>query len=203
MCAWAEKILYVNLTNKKVWTRPLPKDWCAKFIGGRGINARLLWDLLKPGVDPLSPENVLIFGAGTLTGTSAPSSGRTTVTCKGVITNLYLKTSMGGHWGAELKFAGYDHLVILGGAKKPVYIWINDENVEIRDASHVWGTDVRTTDETIKHELEDNDVKVACIGPAGENLVKPEKSRPNSWLRLLDSLRKLLRGRLRLSLQPR
>jgi len=172
MYAGTGKILYADLGNKKMRTRPIPKEWCAKFIGGRGINAKLLWDLIKPGTNPLSPENVLIFGAGALTGTNAPSSGRTTVTCKGSITNLYSKATMGGHWGAELKFAGYDHIVILGASEKPVYMWMNDGDVEIKDASHLWGMDVRTVDKTLRRELKDNEVEVLCIGPAGENLVK-------------------------------
>ena len=172
MYAWAGKILYVDLTNKKIWEKELPKEWCVKFIGGRGINAKLLWDLVKPGIDPLSPDNVLIFGTGALTGTNAPSSGRTTVTCKGVLTNLYLKCSMGGYWGAELKYAGYDHLVVLGASKKPVYIWIDDDHVEIRDASHLWGKDVRETNKILQSDLGDRDIQVVCIGPAGENLVK-------------------------------
>jgi aldehyde:ferredoxin oxidoreductase len=172
MYAWAGKILYVNLSNKKVWTQSIPMEWCAKFMGGRGINAELLWDLMKPGIDPLSPENVLIFGAGALTGTNAPSSGRTSITCKGVLTNLYLKSTMGGHWGAELKFAGYDHLVVLGASENLVYIRISDEDVEIKDASHLLGMDVRTVDEELKRELGDDEVEVLCIGPAGENLVK-------------------------------
>ena len=172
MYARTGKILYADLGNKKMRTRLIPKEWCAKFIGGRGINAKLLWDLIKPGTNPLSPENVLIFGAGALTGTNAPSSGRTTITCKGSITNLYSKATMGGHWGAKLKFAGYDHIIILGASEKPVYIWINDGDVEIKDASHLWGMDVRTVDKTLRRELKDNEVEVLSIGPAGENLVK-------------------------------
>jgi len=172
MCAWAGKILYVDLTKEKIREKELPKEWCIKFIGGRGINAKLLWDLVKPGIDPLSPDNVLIFGTGALTGTNAPSSGRTTVTCKGVLTNLYLKCSMGGYWGAELKYAGYDHIVIMGASKDPVYIWINNGEVEIRDASHLWGKDVRETNKILQSDLGDRDIQAVCIGPAGENLVK-------------------------------
>jgi len=126
----------------------------------------------KTGIDPLTPENVLIFGAGTLTGTVAPSSGRTTITCKGPATGLYLKSNMGGHWGAELKFAGYDHLILHGSSKLPAYICINDDVVEVEDASHLWGLSVGKTDEALKRDLGDREAKVACIGPAGENLVR-------------------------------
>ncbi|MEM2366988.1 MAG: aldehyde ferredoxin oxidoreductase N-terminal domain-containing protein, partial [Candidatus Bathyarchaeia archaeon] len=173
MYGWQGKILHIDLTKGKIWIEELDRKLAELFLGGRGINAKLLWDLIgKPGIDPLGPENVLIFGTGTLTGTTAPSSGRTTITCKGPITNLYLKTNMGGHWGAELKFAGYDHLVVHGRANHPVYVAIQDESVEIRDAKHLWGLNVRETTETLVDELDDKETKVACIGPAGENLVK-------------------------------
>lgn len=173
MYSWAGTILHVDLTSGRIWKQSLPEELGSKFLGARGINARLLWDCIKePGIDPLSPENPLIFGTGPLTGTLAPGSGRTTVTCKGVLTNLYNKTNMGGQWGAELKFAGYDHIVFYGASKKPVYVWINDENVEIKDAGYLWGKDTRETDKALKSDLGDTDVKIACIGPAGENIVK-------------------------------
>src|SRR5512139_3412474 len=120
--AIAGKILHVDLSKEKIWTEPVPEEWIRKFVGSRGINAKILWDTLKPGIDPLSPENTLIFGTGTLSGTFAPTSGRTTVTCKSTTTHLYLKTNVGGHWGTELKFAVYDYLVVQGAAKNPVYL---------------------------------------------------------------------------------
>jgi aldehyde:ferredoxin oxidoreductase len=166
------KILYIDLAESKVWKDNLPIDLSLRLLGGRGINAILLWRLVKPEVDPLGPDNVLIFGVGALTGTSAPCAGRTTVTCKAPLTGLYLKSSMGGHWGAELKFAGYNHIIVRGSAKKPVFLWINDDDVRIMDAVHLWGKDVRQTDRDIKAEIGDWDAKVACIGPAGENLVR-------------------------------
>lgn len=103
MYSWVGKILHVDLTKEKIWKEPLSKEMGVKFLGGRGINAKLLWDLMKTCVEPLSPANVLIFGVGTLTGTTAPSSGRTTVTCKSPATNLYLKTSMGGALGSGVQ----------------------------------------------------------------------------------------------------
>ncbi len=167
--AWASKILHIDLAKKKIWTEELKKQLGARFLGARGINAKLLWALIKkPSIDPLGPENVLIFGTGTLTGTTAPSSGRTTVTCKGPATNLYLKTNMGGHWGAELKFAGYDHIVLHETSKSPVYIWINDDQVELRDASHLWGLNVRETDESLKQDLGDREAKVALVSALQE-----------------------------------
>jgi len=169
---WAGRIISIDLTRKKVVKDPLPKELAVKYLGSRGINARFLWEKTSPGIDPLGPDNLLMFGAGPLSGTFAPCSGRVTVTCKSPATSLYLKTSMGGHWGPELKLAGYDNIIIYGASKKPVYVWIDDERVEICDASHLWGEDVRETDKAIKEELGDQDIKVACIGPAGENLVR-------------------------------
>ncbi|RLI34360.1 aldehyde ferredoxin oxidoreductase, partial [Candidatus Bathyarchaeota archaeon] len=166
------KILHVDLTEKKMWEKPLPEDLRSQFIGGRGVNAKLLWDMVRPGIDPLSPENVLIFGAGALTCTTAPSSGRTTVTCKSPATNLYMKCSGGGHFGSELKFAGYDHLVIHGASERPATLLIMDDDVQLIEAFNLWGKSVRDTNEAIKKDLEDPDIRVACIGPAGERCVQ-------------------------------
>ena len=131
MYAYAGKILHVDLTAEKVREEALSEERVRKFIGGRGINADLLFELTKPGIDPLGEENVLIFGTGALSGTFAPSSGRMTITAKGPATNLYLKSSVGGHFAPELKFAGYDYLVIRGKARRPVYLWIQDGKVTI------------------------------------------------------------------------
>ncbi|HSW35535.1 MAG TPA: aldehyde ferredoxin oxidoreductase family protein [Candidatus Limnocylindrales bacterium] len=165
-------ILHVDLNKKTWWKEFVKKDDLLLYLGGRGISAKILWDLVKPGTDPLGPENILIFGAGLLSGSAAPSSGRTTVTCLSPATGLYMKTSAGGYWGGELKYAGYGHIVIHGRSDKPVYLWIDDANVEIRDASSLWGMDVRTADAAIKAELEDDDIQVSVIGQAGENLVR-------------------------------
>lgn len=172
MYGWADTILHVDLTRRKTTKEPFQEHLGKAFLGGRGLNAKLLWDYVNSGAEPLSPDNVLIFGAGPLTGTTAPSAGRTTVTSKSPLTNLYLKTSMGGHWGVELRFAGYDHLVLHGASEHPVYLWINDGNVELREASHLWGLDVRETDRAIRQELGDECAKITCIGPAGEKLVR-------------------------------
>jgi aldehyde:ferredoxin oxidoreductase len=169
--AIAGKILHVDLSKGKIWTESVPEEWIHKFIGSRGINAKILWDTMGSGVDPLGPKNTLIFGTGTLSGTFAPTSGRTTVTCKSPTTHLYLKTNVGGHWGTELKFAGYDYLVVHGAAKTPVYLWIDDGKVEIRDARHLWGKDVRETTSLLHEEIGDSSTQVAVIGQGGENLV--------------------------------
>jgi len=165
-------ILLVDLTNRKITKRPYTQELANQYIGCRGYNVALLWEMVPQGTDPLSPENVLIFGTGPLTGTSAPSSGRISITTKSPATNLYLKTNVGGAWGGEIRFAGYSYIVFTGKADQPVYLWIEDDKVEIRNAQHLWGKDVRATEHILQQETGYGDLKVACIGPAGENLVR-------------------------------
>jgi aldehyde:ferredoxin oxidoreductase len=167
----SQRILNVDLSSSRIWVEEVAHEILLLFLGGRGVNAKLLYELVPPGIDPLGPENLLIFGTGTLTGTSAPSSCRTSVTCKGPATGLYLKVSGGGHLGAELRYAGLDYLVIHGVAEKPVYLWINDGTVEILDAHQLWGLGTREADLLIKEELGDEGIQTALIGPAGENKV--------------------------------
>ncbi len=164
-------ILLVDLTDRKITKRPYTKELASQYIGCRGYNTALLWEMVPKGADPLGPENVLIFGTGPLTGTAAPSSGRISVTTKSPSTNLYLKTNVGGAWGGEFRFAGYSYVVFTGKANSPVYLYIKNDKVEIRDARHLWGKDVRATEHILQHELNDSQLKVASIGPAGENLV--------------------------------
>jgi aldehyde:ferredoxin oxidoreductase len=164
-------ILHVDLSDGQVWRAPYTLDLARKYIGARGYSARLVWDMVAPGIDALGPQNVLIFGVGPLTGTGVPCSGRTSVTCKGPATGLYLKANVGGGWGGHLKYAGYSHVIFKGCSDRPVYLWLDDEKVEIRDAAHLWGKDVVETNALIKEELGDPQVRVACIGPGGENLV--------------------------------
>ena len=164
-----QRILNVDLTQRKTWVEPVPPKDLEALLGGRGIAAKLLYERTRAGLDPLGPENLLIFGTGTLTGTNAPSSGRSSVTCKSPATGLYLKVSVGGHVGAMLRYAGWDYLVVHGSASVPVYLWVDDDQVEIRDAGHLWGQGTRETDDLIKDELGDQGVHTAVIGPAGEN----------------------------------
>ena len=131
--ALSRKIAYIDLSTGNIETRSIPLDVRKKFLGGRGLDAYLLYNHTQKGIDPLGPENLVIFAPGTLAGTSAPCSGRTSVTCKGPATNLYLKTSMGGHWGAMLRYAGWNYLMISGSATKPTYLWIDDDRVELRE----------------------------------------------------------------------
>lgn len=166
-----QRILNVDLTSGQTWVEDLPREELLRFLGGRGIAAKLLYQRVEGGIDPLGPENVLIFSTGTLTGTSAPSSGRSSMTCKGPATGLYLKVSVGGHLGAELKYAGYDYIVFSGASERPVYLWIDDGQVEIRDAHHLWGKGTRETDRLIKEQVGDEEIQTAIIGPGGENKV--------------------------------
>lgn len=168
---WQGRVLWVDLTHKEIYTEDLSEELYSKYLGQSGINAKILYDNVGPDVDPLDPENHLIFGVGPLGGTLAPCSGRFTVTSKAPLTGLFGDSNCGGHWGPELKYAGYDHIVITGRADRPVYLWINDEQVELRDASKVWGKTTWATEEYLQNKLGNNTIQVASIGPAGENLV--------------------------------
>jgi len=169
----AGRILTIDLTSRKIEEKPLPEEMIRRYLGSRGIAAKMLWDETDKDTSPLGPENVLIFSIGTLTGiqTTVPCSGRVTVTTRSPATNMYLKTSAGGHWGSKVKSAGYDILLVTGKAENPVYLLIDDQGVQFRDAAHLWGKDVRETNEKIQEELNDHRIDVACIGPAGENKV--------------------------------
>jgi len=161
-------ILRVNLSEGKILKEPTAA-YAGDFLGGRGVNIKLLYDGVPPGIDPFDPASLLIFGVGALCGTPVPGS-RTEVTTKSPETGFLGSSNFGGFFGPELKFAGYDHIAISGRADKPVYLWIYNDEVEIRDASHLWGEDTYKTQEIIRSEV-DPDAKVACIGPAGENRV--------------------------------
>ncbi len=170
--SYAGKILRVNLSTGEIRTEELCMDTARAFIGGRGYASKVLYDELDPNVDPLSPENKLIFATGPLTGTPAPTGGRYMVVTKGPLTGTIASSNSGGFWGAELKNAGYDMIIFEGASDKPVYLYIKDNQVELRDASHLWGLDTHTTTDKLIEEFGDKKAKVACIGPAGENLVK-------------------------------
>jgi aldehyde:ferredoxin oxidoreductase len=166
------KVLHIDLSKKKTWVEEIKKEVWMKYLPGRGLNAKLLWELTDENTDPLGEGNVLIFGTGGFTGSIIPCSGRTVVTFKSPATNMYFKSNGGGNWGAELKFTGYGYLVFHGKADNPIYVYIKDDNVYFKDASAVWGKDVRETNRLIQEELNDNSIELATIGPAGENLVR-------------------------------
>ncbi len=164
------KILRINLTDKTFKKEELPLDIAKDFIGGAGFGIKFLYDELKPNANPLGPENKLIFAPGPFTGTNVPCASRIAVTAKSPLTNAVGMALSGGHFPAELKLAGYDVLIIEGKAEKPTYISIRDDEVRFRDASKVWGTMTFDCQQIIKDDLRDQNFRVACIGPAGENL---------------------------------
>ncbi len=165
-----KKILRVDLSKGTVREEPLNQDWIKKYIGGRGYATKLLYEELKKGTDPLSEDNILIFANGPLTGSNVPTGGRYMVVTKSPLTGMIASSNSGGYWGAELARAGYMFIVVEGKAKKPVWISIRDDKVEIRDAASLWGKDTHQTTDAILKELGDDKTRVACIGPAGEKL---------------------------------
>ena len=166
------KILRVNLTTGKITTEE--KDWVfyRKYIGGRGLISYFLLNEVPPDTDPLSEENKLIFTASVMTGAPLPGFGRHSAGAKSPLTNLYGESQAGGYWGAELKFAGYDAIIVEGKAEKPVYLWIKDGKVEIRDATKLWGKDTADVKDALIDELVEKRLRTLIIGKAGENLVK-------------------------------
>jgi aldehyde:ferredoxin oxidoreductase len=168
---WTGRILEVDLTREHIATRSLSPELTRKFIGQSGINAHLLYRLAGPDTFPLSPEAPLIFGVGPLGGTMAPCSGRFTLTFKSPLTGIFADSNCGGHFGPELKMAGYDHILITGRASKPVYLCIENDHVCLQRAEHLWGMTTWDTEECIRSERKDRTFQVASIGPAGENQV--------------------------------
>ncbi len=172
MTGYTGKIMLVDLTDKTITYKPMEEELISTYLGGRGINSKLVYDGLKENIDPLSPENVLVFGVGPLVGTIAPAAGRYTVSSKSPLTGLFADSNSGGHFGPELKFAGIDHLVITGKSDAPVYLYIQNNKAELKSASDLWGLNTWETEDLIRHHLGDSRVQVASIGQAGENLVR-------------------------------
>lgn len=166
------KALTVNLSNKKIAKKEISHRLMRQFIGGVGLGAKYLFDEVEPAIDPFSPENKVIFAPGALAGTPFPSSSRLSVVSKSPLTRLYGDSNAGGFIAVQIKQAGYDLIIFSGKSDKPVYVWINDDNVEIRDASHLWGKNVLEADSIIKKDIGDNEISTALIGQAGENLVR-------------------------------
>ncbi|MFN2135788.1 MAG: aldehyde ferredoxin oxidoreductase family protein [Candidatus Promineifilaceae bacterium] len=170
MEGWAGKILDINLTDKSIQTIPLDMEMARLFLGGRGLGARLLWDLVGPEVDPLSADNVLIFTTGPITASSSQTSNRFNVSTKSPLTGAILHANSGGWWGMQFKRTGHDALIVRGRAEKPVMIEIVPDGVTIKDAVHLWGKSVFETTEALGQNR--NKRNVLCIGPAGENQVR-------------------------------
>ena len=166
------KIAYIDLSTGKIETKPIPLEVRKKFLGGRGLDAYLLYNHTEKGIDPMGPKNVLMVSAGILGATLASATARTHIMAKSPLTELLGSANMGGFFAPELRWAGFDHLVIKGKAEKPVYLWIHNGEIEVRDASNIWGKTTTETQWAIREELGDEDIKCAVIGPAGENLVR-------------------------------
>jgi len=162
--------LEINLSSGKIEKKEDDPKLVEAYLGGGGINAKIEWDRLPPELDPFSPENLLVFSTGILTGTPVPAANRTNVTTKSPLWKITTNSTFGGYWGPELKFAGYDRVIISGKSSIPVYLWINDDHVEIRDATHLWGKDTFETQTMLREELR-KEAEILCIGPAGENRV--------------------------------
>jgi aldehyde:ferredoxin oxidoreductase len=165
------KILRVNLTEAKITEEDIPESSAKMYLGGGGLATKYLYDEVKKGTEPLGPDNKLIFMTGPLTGTACPSAGRYSVVAKSPLTNAWAQANSGGFWAPDFKKTGYDGVIFEGVSDKPVYLLVTDDKAELKDASHLWGQKVPETTEMIQKEV-GKDFKVACIGPAGEKLVK-------------------------------
>ncbi|MDP2971076.1 MAG: aldehyde ferredoxin oxidoreductase N-terminal domain-containing protein, partial [Deltaproteobacteria bacterium] len=164
------KILNLDLTHSRVSIEDLNEDWAKQFIGGSGLGAKYLHEMTDEKTDPLGTENLLIFMTGPFTGTPVPLSGRHAVVSRSPLTGIFGESDVGGTWGAHLKKAGFDGIIITGKSPKPAYLWIDDGKVEIRDASHLWGKDTYDIDPILARETREK-AAISTIGQAGENQV--------------------------------
>jgi aldehyde:ferredoxin oxidoreductase len=167
------KVIRIDLSSRRINTEVLAEDIISNYVGGIGIGTRVVYDEVPPGVDALDPENRLVLSVGPLTGTMVPGSCRYHIASKSPNTTFTISNAdAAGFFGPELKFAGFDAMIIQGAADKPVYLMINDDNIEILDAKHIWRKDTFETEDAIRQEHEDAKIRVVSIGPAGENLVR-------------------------------
>ncbi|NWG32366.1 MAG: aldehyde ferredoxin oxidoreductase family protein [Rhodocyclaceae bacterium] len=166
---WTRKILRVDLTNGTCKSEPLNMEWAQQYLGQRGLATKYFVSEVDPKVDPLSPANKLIMTTGPLTGTAASTGGRYSVVTKGALTGAIACSNSGGFFGAELKFAGWDMIIFEGKSPKPVYLSIENDKAELKDASHLWGKTTWQTEEIIKKTHQDPQIRVCSIGRAGEN----------------------------------
>ncbi|HPE61492.1 MAG TPA: aldehyde ferredoxin oxidoreductase family protein [Thiolinea sp.] len=168
--SWHRTLLRINLSAGTTSTEALNMNWAGDYLGQRGLGSKYLYEEMDPAADPLGPENRLIFATGPLTGTMASTGGRYSVITKGPLTHAIACSNSGGRFGAELKNAGYDLLIIEGRAPKPVYLYIENDRVEIRDATALWGRSVWETEDLLLQQHQDPQLRIASIGQAGENL---------------------------------
>ena len=166
------RILRVDLSTTEISVDEHDEKFYRTYLGGKGIVAHYLMKEVPPGCDPLGPDNVLVFAASVLTGTAIPGAARNSAGAKSPLTGGYGEGEGGGHWGVRLRWAGYDGVVITGQSEKPVYLWINNETAELRDASGLWGLEIYETQEAIRKELGDQKAAAAMIGPGGERLIR-------------------------------
>ena len=169
---YSPKMLSVDLTRGECRVERIPRRVVELYVGGRGVNAKILYDRVDPEIDGLDPGNIVVFGAGPLVGTLAPGACRTRITTVSPLTGLIGDSSVGGHWGPELRYAGLDHVLVSGRAESPVCLHIVDGGCEIRDADGLWGMNTREASESLKAMGGDPEAQALCIGPAGENLVR-------------------------------
>lgn len=184
MYGYAGKILDINLESGAIGEYPLSEEVRRTYLSGVGINAKILHNEVPADADPLGPENILVFNVGVLVGTSATTASRTEASAKSPLTGLFGTSNSGCYWGTQLKCAGYDGIIVRGRAKGPVYIHIEDGKAEILPAAHIWGLDAWDTIKTLRQEHNDEEVDVALIGQAGENLVRYasiENGPYNAW----------------------
>jgi aldehyde:ferredoxin oxidoreductase len=172
MNGYMGKLLYVDLSQGRLWDEPLPEDHARQFLGGSGLAARIIYDMVGPDTDPLGPQNPLVFMTGPFVGTAVPSSGRYSVCALSPLTRIWGEGNSGGFFGPELRFAGYDGIVITGCSEKSVWLSIVEGKPLLHDASSIWGSDSYRTQEMVRQALDDQKVRVACIGAGGENRVK-------------------------------
>ncbi len=168
---YAGYYLDIDLTKGKIHKNEMEKEWARLYLGGTGVSARILWERTGPQTDPLSPDNVLIAGTGPLTGVMFSPSGRMMFAAKGPLTGIWAESHVGGFFGPEMKYAGFDFVIFNGRSPKPVYLYLNDGEAELRDASHLWGRETNVAADMLREEHKNPDLKAAVIGPAGENKV--------------------------------
>jgi aldehyde:ferredoxin oxidoreductase len=161
------KILFVNLTGGEFRVETPGQEFYRKYLGGSALNVYYLLKMLPIGIDPLGPENVLAISVGVITGAAVPGQSRVVISAKSPLTGLIGDSQAGGFFPAEMKFAGFDAFIFTGKSPKPVYLWVNDGEYELRDASHLWGKVTGEAEDLIRNELGDDKVEIAQIGPAG------------------------------------
>jgi aldehyde:ferredoxin oxidoreductase len=166
------RILRVNLSKRSTTTETIDESFCRRYIGGAGFVTYYLWKELKPGVDALAPDNKLVFALGPVSGLNLSGAARHCIGAKSPLTGGIAKSEVGGYWAAELKRAGFDAIIVEGKAETPVYLWVQDGEASIRDASHLWGKETKETEAAVRAELGDDRIQLAQIGPAGENMVR-------------------------------